>query len=108
MKIRIDARGLGAVTDEAAEKAVREITPRVAKTAKRAAPVRTRGLSDSVFDEYEGEGKDIEGRVGSNADHVDGEGVRVGNRGLYNELGTSKMRAQPWLKPALYQTRGVR
>lgn len=68
------------------------IGPSLVGAAKRHVRVRTGELRDSIGWEVRGQ----EMRMGSNVGHA-----------LYNELGTSRMSAQPYLRPALDVLRDV-
>lgn len=65
-------------------------TIRVETAAKRLSPVDTGRLRSSITHEMGHEGGDLVGRVGTNVDYSP-----------HVELGTSRMRAQPFLRPAL-------
>lgn len=64
----------------------------IAADARNYAPVDTGELVASI----EGEARGTSGRVSASADHA-----------AYVELGTENMRAQPYLRPALYKKRAV-
>jgi HK97 gp10 family phage protein len=65
-------------------------TIRVETAAKRGAPVDTGRLRSSITHELGRDGGDLVGRVGTNVEYAP-----------HVELGTSRMRAQPFLRPAL-------
>lgn len=65
-------------------------TVRVERRAKQLAPVDTGRLRSSVTHEMAEEGGDLVGRVGTDVDYAP-----------HVELGTSRARAQPFLRPAL-------
>ena len=71
----------------------------VAEQAEANAPRRTGRLSRDIAYEVKGEGKDIVGYVG----------VKKGGAfyGLFVERGTRRMRAQPFLRPALFNNLGT-
>lgn len=62
----------------------------ITEDAKRYAPVDTGTLQESIRYAVQGKGEDIELRVGSDVEYS-----------VYVEVGTSKMSAQPYLRPAL-------
>lgn len=64
----------------------------VERDAKIGCPVDTGRLRGSLTNEIESKAKDIVGRVGSKVKYAP-----------YVELGTSKMPAQPYLRPALHK-----
>lgn len=71
--------------------AVEQAVSRVENAAKRYAPVDTGELRSSIAGSVSGSTvKDCTGRVEATADHAE-----------YVEYGTSKMAAQPYLRPAL-------
>lgn len=64
-------------------------------------------LRASIMNEVELSGKSVDGRVGTDAEHI-AANAPVGtdvNYGLYLETGTSKMAPRPFLVPALRRTR---
>lgn len=65
-------------------------TIRVERRAKQLAPVDTGRLRSSITHETGREGGELVGRVGTNVDYAP-----------HQELGTSRMAAQPYLRPAL-------
>lgn len=68
---------------------VENVLEDIAAGAERRAPVETGGLKASI--------------------HVEGNEVRAeSDHAVYVELGTRNMRAQPFLKPELYQKRRLR
>lgn len=88
---------------EGSEKAILELVTRVTAQAKALAPVDTGQLRGSIMGRVE------KREVG----HQEGERLRVRARagegfvgtavlhGIYQEFGTRKMRAQPYLRPAI-------
>lgn len=82
--------------DSAVGKFVAKLTIRVNGGAKRLAPVDTGRLRSSIAWEIGQEGTFIVGRVGTNVHYAP-----------YLELGTRKMRARPFLRPALAAAGGV-
>lgn len=108
MRTTLNPKGLAAMLADASETVVREVTPEVSADAKRIVPVRTGGTMDAIGFFYEGEGTEVIGIVGVDEEHVDPEGVVVGQRGFWLEYGTENMAAQPFLGPALYQNRAIR
>lgn len=79
------------------ERLVHPVTDAVAEDARRYVPV----LSGDLLSTIEAEHLDGEGRV-----HC-GDIERGIDYHLYQEFGTSKMAAQPYMRPALYKTRSV-
>ncbi len=77
--------------EDAINKALTASALVVEGTAKNLAPVDTGNLRNSITHEVEGP----EARVGTNISYA-----------IYQELGTSKMAAQPFLNPALEQNKG--
>ncbi|MCU1617790.1 MAG: hypothetical protein JWO98_5330 [Frankiales bacterium] len=71
--------------------------PRVVGNARRTVPVRTGHLEENIVDEVGRDGGVITLRVGTDVPY-----------GIYVELGTSRMAAQPWLRPAVLQAGGSR
>jgi len=68
------------------------VVGRVVKNAKRIVPVDTHNLQDNIEGEVGLEAGKVIGRVGTDVEY-----------GLYVEQGTSRMAAQPWLRPAALQ-----
>lgn len=94
VRVVMDASGLnrlGRVVDEH----VHQITDMIANDARRYVPV----LSGALLSTIEKEHLDGEGRV-----YCGGGGV---DYHLYQEFGTSKMAAQPYMRPALYTPRSL-
>lgn len=88
-RVRLDADAV-AKLQALGDKYVAEVVlPKVAERAKRIVPVDTGELHDSIHTEVSDEGM----FVVADADHAS-----------HVELGTSKMAAQPYLRPALYTT----
>lgn len=75
--------------------------PRIQANAKRSVPVRTGDLKRSIIIQVDRNGADSVLQVG-----VDEEVAGV-TYGLHVEQGTSKQIPQPFLRPAVYQARGV-
>lgn len=96
-RVRMDAAGsvhLRAIVDE---RLVHPVTDAVAEDARRYVPVLSGDLLSTIEAEH-GEGY---GRV-----HC-GDVARGIDYHLYQEFGTSKMEAQPYMRPALYKRRSV-
>jgi HK97 gp10 family phage protein len=92
-RIVFDEQGLDelfAGPDSAVGKYVAKLTVRVDRGAKRLAPVDTGRLRSSITWEMGQEGTVIVGRVGTNVHYAP-----------YLEFGTRRMRARPFLRPAL-------
>jgi HK97 gp10 family phage protein len=68
------------------------VARRVVSNAKRLVPVDTYNLHDNIESQVGPEGGKIVARVGTDVEY-----------GLYVEQGTSRARAQPWLRPAAMQ-----
>ena len=91
MAARAEKAGNAAAINKAA-------TPMLA-AAKQGAPVRTGKLKKSLVKRVKRVGNIVVGKIGIKP-------KTYGNRILHLlEFGTSKMRAQPFLRPAYYQTR---
>ena len=90
-RVNISAEGR-AKLDLAVGKMMRHLVREIEDDARNNAPVDTGELAASVFSETDGN----DGRIGAAAEHA-----------AYVELGTSEMRAQPFLRPALYKKRAV-
>lgn len=99
MSVHIDVSGvfkLGASLDasaaaglEASSRAVRKTAMDIEADAKDLAPVDTGFLRNSISTSVRGSATTATAEVGPTADY-----------GIYQELGTSKMAAQPYLAPA--------
>lgn len=88
-----DEAGLDELFDGPNSIAGKELTRRTIKVesaAKRNAPVDTGRLRSSITREMGSDGGDLVGRVGTNVHYA-----------RHVELGTSRMVAQPYLRPAL-------
>jgi HK97 gp10 family phage protein len=78
------------------QKFVHPVTDAVAEDARRYCPVLSGDLLATIREEHlEGEGRVHCGDVAAGIDYH-----------LYQEFGTSKMSAQPYMRPALYKGRG--
>jgi len=93
-----DHAGLAATREAAERECVRPLTEAILGDSQRYVPVLSGDLRASGHTEYDGDG--TTGRV------VYGEGLPDG-RAVYQELGTSRMDAQPYLRPAAYQVRDL-
>lgn len=92
-RIVFDQAGLDALfngTHGAMAKEMKKKGIRVARTAKRLAPVDTGRLRSSIAEELSGTESLIIERVGSDVNYA-----------AFVELGTSRSRAKPYLRPAL-------
>ncbi len=96
-RVVMSAPGLVQLRRVVDERVLRPVTDAVAEDARRYVPVLSGDLLSTIH-----------------AEHLDGEGrVHCGDieRGidyhLYQESGTSKMAAQPYMRPALYKRRSV-
>lgn len=84
-------------------KALLELVTRVTAQAKSLAPVDTAELKNSIMGQVKGGDYGHQGGPKINESPKTGEGY-VGSavaHGIYNEFGTRKMQAQPWLRPAI-------
>lgn len=77
------------------EQAVRDACRKVEEAAKRFAPVDTGELRGSISSSVTGKGANTVGKVSASAGHA-----------THVEYGTSKTRAQPFLRPALRSVGG--
>lgn len=91
-----DRSGLMAVRLEAERESVRPLTEAILSDSQRYVPVLSGELLASGHTEYADGG--TTGLV------VYGDGL-PDKRAIYQELGTSRMDAQPYLRPAAYQAR---
>lgn len=80
------------------EPKMRNLGQAMGARAQRLVPKKSWALYDSIQTETERKGSRVTTTVGAGNDEVD--------YSLYVERGTSKMRAQPYLRPAMLQTRG--
>lgn len=95
VRVVMNARGMLYLRKRVDERLVRPMTDAIADDARRYVPILSGDLRATI-----------------RAEHLDGEGrVHCGDvlRGvdyhLYQEFGTSKMAAQPYMRPALYKRR---
>jgi hypothetical protein len=94
--VELDHGGMTALANYALSR-VSEIPLAIGVDAEVLAPVRTGALKLSVHVTEIGRGI---WRISAGTGLPDG-------RAVYQELGTSKMRAQPYIRPALYQQRAL-
>jgi hypothetical protein len=95
-RVVLDQGGLARLADHVIERA--SVIPlAIGVDAEALAPVRTGALKLSIKVEEIGRGI---WRISAGTGLPDG-------RAVYQELGTSKMRAQPYLRPAVYQYRAL-
>jgi HK97 gp10 family phage protein len=95
IEIVLDTRGLQQLLgsmDDRAEKVLDVAARNIERGAKEFAPVDTGALKNSIHVEKPGP-----------LERIVGDGV---NYGIYQEYGTSRMPAQPWLTPAVEKERG--
>lgn len=92
----LDQGGMSALADYVLNR-VSEIPLAIGVDAEALAPVRTGALKLSIHVSEIGRGI---WRISAGTGLPDG-------RAVFQELGTSKMRAQPYLRPALYQQRAL-
>lgn len=78
---------------EAVAAAVRDAAAQLESRAKEMAPVRTGALRDSIHTEMDG---DLVAQVGSDLDYS-----------VYQEYGTSRMPAHPFMTPAAEEARQI-
>lgn len=83
--------GAMAEIERLAERARNQVLDEIANDARRYAPVDTGDLVASIH-----------------SDHSSGEVIAEAGHAVYVELGTENMRAQPYLRPALYRKRHIR
>lgn len=113
----LDTKMLDAIVrdcDKKAEQILRKLAFEVEKTAKQLAPYETTALRNSIYtqtDKYDGYDKAVsevaskrpDAKVHRNPKPGKGEAI-VGpcvEYGIYQEFGTSKMAAQPYMTPAV-------
>jgi hypothetical protein len=94
--VELDRAGLARLADHVLSRAA-EIPLAIGVDAEALAPVRTGELKLSVRVDEIGRGI---WRISAGTGLPDG-------RAVFQELGTSKMRAQPYLRPAAYQMRAL-
>lgn len=96
-QVRMNAAGLVRLRAVVDEKLLRPVTEAVAEDARRYVPVLSGDLLDTIHAEHlAGEGRVYCGDPGRGIDYH-----------LYQEFGTSRMQAQPYMRPALYKRRSV-
>lgn len=98
VRIVFDQAGLSELfesTDGPAGKWLKKQGIKVQRRAKQNAPVDTGRLRSSIAEELGREGSDLVERIGTDVEYA-----------LFQEVGTSKMAAQPYLRPALDAVRG--
>jgi HK97 gp10 family phage protein len=93
LRFEPDRAGMAALRVAVEGETVPRLTEAIADDAERYAPVLTGALRSSIHTEYEGD----TGYVVAGDENVD--------YAVYPEMGTSVMRAQPYLRPAAYQRR---
>lgn len=89
MKIIIDKNDLGEakrISDEAVERALKNWGQAYENNAKTYAPVDTGRLRNSITHKPQGKNTEV---VQTNVEYA-----------IYQEMGTSKMKAQPYMRPA--------
>jgi HK97 gp10 family phage protein len=104
-RMNVDASSLEGNIGPLVAAFVDEIGDEVLDNARRLVPIDEGGTRDSLDKNVDGEGFERVNQIGSDESHIDPSGRKVGKRAIYLELGTSKMSAQPFLKPSLYQAR---
>lgn len=92
-ELRVTLRKMTDRTRRNVEREVKRAALNVQNNAKRAAPVDTGRLRNSIAHEIEGDG--LEATVGTNVEYAP-----------FVEFGTRRGRAQPYLLPALERERG--
>ncbi|HET9234927.1 MAG TPA: HK97 gp10 family phage protein [Candidatus Eisenbacteria bacterium] len=96
-RVRLDAAGMVRLSRVVDERLVHPVTDAVAQDMRRYVPVLTGNLRSTIRVEHgEGYGRVYFGSVDRGIDYH-----------LYVEFGTSRMAAQPFARPALYQARVV-
>lgn len=83
-----------------------KLGPRIQANARRTVPVAEGNLKRAIILQVERDGDDSTLQVGVDP-HAPGITVDEVDYGRYVELGTSRMAAQPYLRPAVYQARGA-
>lgn len=97
-RVRLDHAAIAELltsTDGPVGKHLTKIAIRVERGAKQRAPVDTGRLRSSVTWELDSEGRFLVARIGTNVVYA-----------KYQELGTARMPAHPFLRPALDSVRG--
>lgn len=82
-----------------------KLGPRIQQNAQRTVPVDLGNLKRSIIVQVQTEGTDPVLQVGVDP-HAPGITIDEVDYGRMVEQGTSKMAAQPYLRPAVYQARG--
>lgn len=97
VKVVMDASGLDALERSMDARLVHPVTDMVAADARRYVPVLSGALLSTIHAEHlSGEGRVHCGNVAAGIDYH-----------IWQEFGTSKMAAQPYMRPALYKRRSV-
>lgn len=99
-RIVIDSAADGRIGQALSEYFAAQLGPRIQQNAKRAVPVDTGDLKDSIVVQVETGDRPVL-QVGVDSD------IHAVDYGRYVEEGTSRMAAQPYLRPAVYQARGT-
>lgn len=86
-RLVLDASALAKLEGMSREFIADKVLPQMVEKAKRIVPVDTGELQESIHQEVDGDGM----RLVASSDHA-----------VYIELGTVKMHAQPYLRPAAY------
>jgi hypothetical protein len=96
VRVVVSGRGMAELRREVDRQAIHPITDEVASDARRYVPVLTGALASTIREEYApGVGRVWCGNVPAVDYH------------LYQEYGTSRMGPQSYMRPALFQKRGV-
>ncbi len=96
-RVVVSAPGMSRLRRVVDERVLRPVTDAVAEDAQRYVPVLSGDLLSTIHAEHlEGEGRVHCGDISRGIDYH-----------LYQEFGTSKMAAQPYMRPALYKRRSV-
>lgn len=105
-RIVVDPRADGMIGEALLAFVAEKLGPKIQDNAKRTVPIDTGDLKNSIIVQVERTGDDVTLQVGVD---LDAPGVKhpPTNYGRYVEEGTSKMAAQPYLRPAVYQARGA-
>lgn len=91
--VRFDEGALDALFDSPSGEVAKDLKRRstqVTRAAKRACPVDTGRLRSSITDEVGADAGGLVARIGTNVNYA-----------IFVELGTSRMSARPYLRPAL-------
>lgn len=104
MSVTVTTYGdIGKAVEDGNSKAIAKIVTKVVNAAKAGAPFDTGQLRNSIMGQVNGASYGHQGGPSLHEQVGEGEGL-VGTalaHGVYNEFGTRKMAAQPYLRPAV-------